>query len=87
MFSARVTHVVPVEAVRQGVTAEGSVTMARLAADHAEFRPDATVELFPEGWVATLVYAVPGAPRRMHFAHVGLVWHPLESALGGEGRA
>lgn len=78
----RCSWVVPVEAVRQGVTAEGAVALSRLAADRAEFRPDAVAELFPGGWVATVVYSKPGHPGRVHHAHVSLVWAPLESAAG-----
>lgn len=78
-MSTVASHVVPVEAVRQGVTAAGAVTLAHLAAKGAQFRPDAIVELVPSGWIATLVYAMPGTPNRMHHAHVPLVWAPKES--------
>jgi len=77
----RVTHAVPVEAVRHSVTIAGATTLAQLAAQAAEFQPTAIVELFPGGWVATLVYARPGFPQRVHHAHVGLVWAPKESAF------
>jgi hypothetical protein len=82
---SRVTFAVPVEAIRQGTTAEGDVTLARLAADRAEFQPTAIVELFPGGFIATLVYSKPGFPGRMHHAHVGLVWAPVENALAQDG--
>jgi len=77
---ARVTHVVPIESIRQGATSDGAATLARLAAEHAEFEPNAIAELFPGGWVATLVYRRPGHPNRISHAHVGLVWAPAESA-------
>lgn len=78
----RLAHCVPIEAVRQGVTADGAVTLSRLAADRVEFRADAVAELFPDGWVATVVYSKPGHPGRVHHAHVSLCWAPMESAAG-----
>lgn len=83
----RVSHAVPVEAIRHGVTVDGAVTLTQLAALHAEFAPNAVVELFPGGWVATLVYRRPGHPNRIQHAHVGLGWAPRESRTleGGAG--
>lgn len=83
----RVSHAVPVEAIRHGVTVDGAVTLARLAEQHVEFEPNAIVELFPGGWVATLVYRRPGHPNRISFVHVGLGWAPRESRTleGGAG--
>lgn len=82
----RISHAVPIEAVRAAVTVDGAVTLAKLAAEHAEFEPNAIVELFEQGWVATLIYRRPGHPTRIQCAHVGLGWAPVESAMGrGEG--
>jgi hypothetical protein len=80
-MKGRASHVVPVEAIRQGITADGAITLARLAAEGAQLHPDAVVELFPNGWVASLIYTRPGFPARTHLAHVGLVWAPRENAL------
>lgn len=79
-MSSRLQHTIPVEAVRYSVTADGARTLAQLAAAHAEFQPDAIAELGDNGWVATLVYPVPGFSRRVRHAHVMLAWTPCESA-------
>ncbi len=76
---SRITHCVPVEAIRQGATIDGAVVLAQLAAVRAEFEPNAVVELFDSGWIATLIYRRPGFPDRIHHAHVGLEWAPRES--------
>lgn len=77
---SRRTHTVPIEAVRYSVTVDGARTLAQLAAAQAEFQPDAIAELGDHGWVATLVYSVPGFSRRVRHAHVMLGWTPQESA-------
>lgn len=69
-------YVVPVAAVVASTTASGAVTLARLAAESADLRPEAIAEQFPSGWVATVTYALPGSPGRVHCAHVPLVWAP-----------
>lgn len=84
---SRVTHCVPIEAVRQGATIDGAVTLARLAEQRAEFEPSAIVELFEGGWIATLIYRRPGHPNRIHHAHVSLEWAPCESVRAGGARA
>jgi hypothetical protein len=78
------TWAVPIEAVRYSATADGSRTLAQLAALHAEFQPHAIVELTPHGWVATVVYSKPGFSPRVHHAHVMLGWAPCESLRAGE---
>jgi hypothetical protein len=76
------TYIVPLAAVRQGATADGNVALTRLAAEHAEFRPEAVAEETPHGWVATVTYSKPGHPGRVLPAHIRLVWTPEQGERG-----
>jgi hypothetical protein len=78
-MNSRCTHVVPVEAIRQGATVDGAQTLVKLVGQRAELEPNAIVELFENGWVATITYRLPGSPARVNHAHVRLSWAPVES--------
>lgn len=70
---------VPIEAVRGNADFAGVQTLLELAAQYARYQSTATVELGPDGFVATLIYRLPGHPDRIHHAHLGLVWAPTEN--------
>lgn len=73
------TWPVPTESIRHSATPGGAQDLARLAADAVVFDSNATVELGPNGFVATLVYSMPGHPTRRGVAHIRLDWQPREN--------
>lgn len=71
--------VVPVEAVRASATLTGARMLARMAGDGFILIPDATVELAPSGYIATVSYVAEPRGVRRFAATVPLVWAPREN--------
>lgn len=71
--------VVPVEGVRADVTEASRRLMVRLVGEGALFEPEATVELAPSGFIATVRYKLAPNASRQHAVTLCLDWAPAES--------
>lgn len=70
---------VPVECIRASTTVASQALVVRLVGEGALFEPDATVELAPSGFIATVRYKLSPHASRQHAVTLCLDWAPAES--------